>query len=404
MTDHREVFTDSGISLEYNYNKSWQQAPNVPVGQIRAYEMSLLRVSTRRAEAIPSESCNKDPRKDVAETMVRGRKSGGILVAVTPCLQVVAISPMYASESLTQILFMVLGILALFRDLSYVLYDNACAVVRHLRKQHVKRGKRGQDVCAWAMLLALHWVIDRLHWCYHRACKDPNSGWFVAGVGPKDHPVLRGIDTEAAEQLFHVANRWQIVLSNTAPVHHELFLLLFAHDHNEHHSCEPAWAKYVAAQQSEAVGEVSEEETLSEPLCRPCVMAPAKKRKKAVIASCEPPRQTAAASSRSGGSSSAGLGLPAVGGPPEASALPAVDDSTSAAVSLDVDFVAVNDGTHTIHSVFLRRDVYAKCGWSFQARARVVALGSLDGRRGLYTCGVCFEARCVYDSSSAVVM
>ena len=84
----------------------------------------------------------------------------------------------------------------------------------------------------------------------------------------------------------------------------------------------------------------------------------------------------------------------------------AADASVTAAVPLDVEFVAVNEneGRKTIHSVLLRRDVYTKCGWSFQARANVVPLESLRGRRGLYTCGVCFEARRLYSSSSAVVM
>ena len=90
----------------------------------------------------------------------------------------------------------------------------------------------------------LKWVIDRLHFTYHRGCRNPQSGYYVDGVAPADHPELKGIDTEAAEQTFHIANRWQTILSNSAPVHQEIFLLLFARAHNKHHSCDAAIKKY----------------------------------------------------------------------------------------------------------------------------------------------------------------
>jgi hypothetical protein len=122
----------------------------------------------------------------------------------------------------------------------YVVYDNACGVVRHLNKQIRERTLSPVVLAAWQVMASLKWVIDRLHWTYHRGCRDSKSGWYVPGVDPAGHPSLLGIDTEGAEQVFHIATRWQAVLSNTSPVHQELFLLVFAWQHNKHHSCTAA--------------------------------------------------------------------------------------------------------------------------------------------------------------------
>ena len=84
--------------------------------------------------------------------------------------------------------------------LQYVIYDNACAVVRMLRK-------RG-GAC-WNILKQLKWVIDRLHFKSHTACKDASSSWYVPDVNPNQYHQLQGVDTEAAEQIFSLASRWQ---------------------------------------------------------------------------------------------------------------------------------------------------------------------------------------------------
>lgn len=66
------------------------------------------------------------------------------------------------------------------------------------------------------------------------------------------HDDLRGIDTEAAEQVFHIASRWQASLSAAHPVHQELQLLIFSHEHNERQSdsCIEFWERYTAKQLS----------------------------------------------------------------------------------------------------------------------------------------------------------
>ena len=68
-----------------------------------------------------------------------------------------------------------------------------------------------------------------------------NTSRYVSGVNPHDYPDLLGVDSEAAEQVFHVANRWQTILSNSAPIHQELFMVFFAHARNVHHRCDGAW-------------------------------------------------------------------------------------------------------------------------------------------------------------------
>ena len=179
--------------------------------------MSLLR--RKSDKGVPeTDTCNKDLRKGTSE-MSAGRKSSGILAAVTPCLQILAIRPMYASESLTQVLLLVWHLLRLLPQLQYVVYDNACGVVRHVTKQSVARASDAHVLVGWRRLAMLKWVVDRLHWSYHRGCRDPESARFVPGVDPACHLDLVGVDTPGCEQVFHIANRWQSVLSNTALVH-----------------------------------------------------------------------------------------------------------------------------------------------------------------------------------------
>jgi hypothetical protein len=69
----------------------------------------------KRPKAPVDGECNKDDRKAVDET-VCGRKSAGILVAVTPCLQIAAVTPLFASESITQVVLFVISVMGLFQD------------------------------------------------------------------------------------------------------------------------------------------------------------------------------------------------------------------------------------------------------------------------------------------------
>ena len=56
--------------------------------------------------------------------------------------------------------------------------------LRHVTKQLVARASDEQVLVGWRRLAVLKWVVDRLHWSYHRGCRDPESAWFVPGVDP----------------------------------------------------------------------------------------------------------------------------------------------------------------------------------------------------------------------------
>ncbi|CAK9069142.1 unnamed protein product [Durusdinium trenchii] len=163
IIDHRQVTDGQGVHLQYKIGDVWHAATTVATGAVRKYELQLLR---RQGSRQDDSSCNKDERKDTDEPSC-GRRTAGILA------------------------------------LRFVIYDNACAVVRMIQK----RTRNGAN---WAQLAGLKWVIDRLHFTYHKACQDQSSGWYAPGTNPAEHPELRGIDTEAAEQVFSIANRWQV--------------------------------------------------------------------------------------------------------------------------------------------------------------------------------------------------
>ena len=388
ISQHREVVGIGAPELQYMYNDCWTDAASVPATQVRSYEMGLLRA--RKSTTLElAESCNRDSRKDVSETSFHGRKSGGILVAVTPCLQIVYLRPMYGSESLTQVLLMVAAVFGVLGNLAYVMYDNACSMVRHLRKQEGIRQKQGVSAEGWSIFRAVHWVIDRLHCHYHRCWRDPEGSWYVPNVRPDDHPVLIGVDTEAAEQVFHIANRWQLVLSNAAPVHHELFLLLFAHEHNRHHDCTPFWHRYSRAQAKpvEPLSHTAADVINSSSPCVPGDAGDRNRKRKAVATSCEAPASEMPAQN---------VGE-AADPTPSANATESPPIHDAKVISrLHCEFVAVNEGSKTIHGVDLPSDVYSKCSWSFQYRTRVVAAETLKGRTNLYTCGICFQVRAAY--------
>ena len=99
---HRQMPMGNTLALQYKIDGQWCDRSTVDIRDVRAYELSLLR---RKSDKVVPETdtCNKDLRKGTSE-MSAGRKSSGILAAVTPCVQILAIRPMYASESSTQVL------------------------------------------------------------------------------------------------------------------------------------------------------------------------------------------------------------------------------------------------------------------------------------------------------------
>ena len=382
IEDHRKIVRDSGIALEYKVDGAWLPAMDVATADARIYEKRLLR---RQQRARPAEECSKDERKDVDELLV-GRKTAGVLVAVTPCLQIAAIAPMWSSESISQLLLFLMSVMEFCTDLAYVIYDNACAVARHLRKRQRESPPADPAAPAWAWLLQLRWVIDRLHFTYHKSCRDRTSALYVPGVDADEHPCLKGVDTEAAEQLFSVAKRWQIVLTKTHPVHEELLLLIFARDHNKRHACRDAADKYRAAQE-----DVGPRRRVSRPTARVDVVADAcdavehmrrRKRPKAVLTACgaEPMGQVAPAAA-------------AAGPVDEQVALPMPDSMPRVAkAGVTSTYIWVNQRTKTVHHTVLKNYVSAGCGYYFGQAVMPQLLEQADVV-GCFTCGTCYGWR-----------
>ena len=58
-----------------------------------------------------------------------------------------------------------------------------------------------------AVVVAAGMVTDRLHFHYHKSCREVDSPYYVEGFDANDFPSLKGVDIEAAEQLFSVSRR-----------------------------------------------------------------------------------------------------------------------------------------------------------------------------------------------------
>ena len=191
---HREVVTDEAVELQFKMKSgAWVPARDVPPESIRAYEMSML-PTINKAQANSDEvSCSKDPLRATEESRV-SRKSGGLLVAVYPCLHIVAAVPMYSSESLSQVVLLVWLVLTYMHGIQCVVYDFACGVLRHARKQaHLRAGKPSE--VAWRKLLSLRWVVDKFHFGKgHTACRNPSSSYYEPSVNPYAYQELVGVD------------------------------------------------------------------------------------------------------------------------------------------------------------------------------------------------------------------
>lgn len=186
LEEHKEVRTAQGVKLQYKVkgSKQWKDVGELPMCSIRNYELTQL---PRVGAAGTDETCSKDPRRGTSESFIN-RKSGGLLVAAYPCLHIVGLSSMYSSESLTQVVLFVWRVLSYLPGIRWVLYDFACGVLRHLRVQ--AEAREGEHREAWKKLLALRWLVDKLHFCKgHKACKNPQSKFYEPSV----NPYVRGL-------------------------------------------------------------------------------------------------------------------------------------------------------------------------------------------------------------------
>ena len=123
---------------------------------------------------------------------------GSTLTALLGCGRVAMIMPIARHESLTQ----VFGMLAAVRSrrvLQYVVYDNACALARFVRKIAARSAREAPQVCA-----QLTFVLDRWHKQNHTACLCPTHRLFTPEVDMDLHPSLEQFNSSMCEQF----NSW----------------------------------------------------------------------------------------------------------------------------------------------------------------------------------------------------
>lgn len=182
--------------------------------------------------------------------------------------------------------------------------------------------------------------------------------------------------------MFHIANRWQSILSCTSPVHQELFLLIFAREHNRAHSCDDAVRKYKAAQAAgpqRCPPPMEQQAGSSRDGGCDCADAAPKRRKKKVQA----PSDCLDGGSAKPDEASEDGAIPLVPPPPAPFGL---------ARSQAPRYVVLNARRNTVHTVVHSTDVFTTCSWSFQGTAQVTTLETLSGK-GFFTCGTCFGWR-----------
>ena len=181
VTDHRQVMTESGVHLEFMCEgHGWMLPEKMELGAIRSYELSLQKQRNRVDRDV--EECGGDERRFLPEHLVQ-RKAGGILIAVSPCLRVIDAQPMYNSESPTQVLMLVWRVLRLLQSVTFVVYDFACGMLRTLRRR-MHEASSAEVTSAWAQLLSLAWVIDRLHFGGHGGLPKPQLKLLRARLRP----------------------------------------------------------------------------------------------------------------------------------------------------------------------------------------------------------------------------
>ena len=388
ILEHRETPSRHDISMEYKLEGSgWMAADAVSAAAVRAYELNRL----------PQVSARKTAQWRVAEDC---SKSGGLLVAVTPCLHIVGVQTMTSTESVTQVVLFVHMVQQYLRDIAYVVYDYACGVRRFLRPK-VEARAGSPEAREWQKLWSLQWLVDRLHFAGHTGCRNPESSFYDPDVNPhaakllwaaflgfllcffvlrepwlqpatQASPKLRGVDTEAAEQIFHVANRWQGNLSAAHQVHFELQMFLFCHEHNERQCCSKALSIYRRQQARTAVAEPCP--NLTSGGC--CEADRPRKARRAV-----PPLP----------SCSSGDVVSAASSPVRA---PCAEAATLVRADLDSELVLVNWASRTVHAVVavIPKVVRVRCSWTPPYGARAVRVEQLDGE-DLFSCGGCFQSR-----------
>ena len=403
ITKHRERSSADGVSLEFLVDGTWQAAAHVHPAAARRYEVSRLKTSpARSSEASPSaahatldaDAPEPPPCReglDVPEHSVP-RRLAGVVIAVSPCLQIVDLDVVRVHESLTQVVLFVFKVLQSIPTLAFIVYDFACGARRFMRRQAQASHRRATGVqTAWRLLQNLIWVCDRLHYQFHK-CRDSSEPSYLPEVNPHIYEELRGIDSEAAEQIFSIVERWSTRCRWSAPQHFHLSVLLLSHHLNEHARCDAMLARMLEARsatgaadkrrQQPCVPEISCDDSTP-----PCSRRPGRRPFTSVVADCFPCTHCPAS------------------GPDDISAPPPRPVSGTVATAprtrgfrslFQDESVVLNAATRTVHPISFPGCDCTDCGWQYALASAVETTPRSVMRESTHTvfaCGTCCGVR-----------
>jgi hypothetical protein len=139
-------------------------------------------------------------------------------------------SELFGSETLAQVYFLLAEIVLTLGSAGIVLagvfYDNACALLRYVRRPWRRRASSVAEAVAKLPL-----VVDRLHYKNHTGCK-PGGRDPLPEVDPEGHWFMEGIDSIACEQFFSWLTNLTYNLMHMRRGTFRMYLTLLFHAYN----------------------------------------------------------------------------------------------------------------------------------------------------------------------------
>ena len=250
---HKDV--DGQRRYQMERSRGWCSKEQLPDGVVKEYEASLLERELRRkrrrkhwvtsADAVRQpEDDQEAPFFDTSQVELRllpdddnpcgldkshapRRRYGGLLVATLPCGRVVGLKRITGGESLTQV-YALLAEICKQRPVKYVIYNNACALARHVRNP-----VRSVRTATATLIASMTFVIDRFHNGNHTACLDPAHAQYLPEVDIERYDNLREVNSATQEQFNSWIDRYSYVVAKMHPVTYRIYVLLVAYWYNE---------------------------------------------------------------------------------------------------------------------------------------------------------------------------
>ncbi|CAF1016734.1 unnamed protein product [Adineta ricciae] len=188
--------------------------------QIKRFFHLVSQNSSRRADRLNATSCRT--LKARSDSYVnRCTRSFGIIALVSNCRIITSFSELYRSETLREIInLFAVSIRVAGKLASTCVYDDGCHLVRYI-KNHI--GREINKTPAMILLDSTPISIDRSHFRNH-------VGTFCrTTMNPDKNPLLKDVNTEAAEQTFSWLKHYAPIISNMNHLRAPLFMLILFH-------------------------------------------------------------------------------------------------------------------------------------------------------------------------------